>query len=136
MSRSASKGSQTDLPAEAAAVLDEIVEETFENATQRDPSMPDEIVHAKDLESDRIRTVLQSRPNSPGVDPRQALPISAEDAANLPEPIVDGLGSHDGQHKATTAHLPPKEVQEQHLRDAHEAREQREDQAHLSINLP
>jgi chromatin modification-related protein VID21 len=136
MSRSASKGSQTDLPAEAAAVLDEIVEETFENATQRDPSMPDEIVHAKDLESDRIRTVLQSRPNSPGVDPRQALPISAEDAANLPEPIVDGLGSHDGQHKATTAHLPPKEVQEQHLREAHEAREQREDQAHLSINLP
>jgi chromatin modification-related protein VID21 len=136
MSRSTSKGSQTDLPVEAAAVLDEIVEETFENATQREPSMPDEIVHAKDLQSDRIRTVLQSRPNSPGVDPRQALPISAEDAANLPEPIVDGLGSHDGQHKATTAHLPPKEVQEQHLREADKAREQREDQAHLSINLP
>lgn len=136
MSRSTSKGSQTDLPAEAAAVLDEIVEETFENATQREPSMPDEIVHAKDLQSDRIRTVLQSRPNSPGVDPRQALPISAEDAANLPEPIVEGLGSHDGHRKAVTAHLPSKEVQEQHLREADKAREQREDQAHLSINLP
>jgi chromatin modification-related protein VID21 len=136
MSRSASKGSQTDLPAESAAVLDEIVEETFENATQPEPSMPDEVVHAKDLESDRIRTVLESRPNSPGVDPRQALPITAEDAANLSEPIVEGLGSHDGQHKAVTAHLPPKEAQEQRLREADKAREQRDDQQHLSINLP
>jgi chromatin modification-related protein VID21 len=98
--------------------------------------MPDEVVHAEDLESDRIRTVLESRPNSPGVDPRQALPITAEDAANPPEPLVEGLGSHDGQHKAVTAHLPPKEVQEQHLREADKAREQREDQTHLSINLP
>ena len=136
MARSASKGSQTDLPAESAAVLDEIVEETFENATQPERSMHNEPVHAKDLESDRIRTVLESRPNSPGVDPRQALPITAEDAANLPEPLVEGLGSHDGQHKAATAHLPPQEVQEQRLQDADKAREQREDHAHLSINLP
>jgi chromatin modification-related protein VID21 len=61
------------------------------------------------------------------------MPISAEDAAQLPEPLVEGLGSHDGHHKATTAHLPPKEVQERHLRDARRAREQKE---HLSINLP
>jgi chromatin modification-related protein VID21 len=136
MQRSTSKGSQTDLPAESAVVLDEIVEETFENATQHAPSMPNEIIPAKDLESDRIRTVLESRPNSPGVDPRQALPISAEDAANLLEPILQGLGSHDGQHKAATVHLPPKEVQERHLRQADKAREQRQAQAHLSINLP
>ena len=136
MSRSASKGSQTDLPVESAAVLDEIVEETFEKATQPEPLMHDEIVHEKDLEIDRIRTVLESRPNSPGVDPRQALPILAEDAANLPGPIVEGLGSHDGQHKAVTAHLPPKEVQEQHLREADKAREQREGRELLSIHPP
>jgi chromatin modification-related protein VID21 len=65
------------------------------------------------------------------------MPISAEDAANLQEPLIPGLGSHDEHHKAFTAHLPPREVQEQRLRDAQKAREQKEGSAgHLSIHLP
>jgi chromatin modification-related protein VID21 len=135
MERSSSRGSQTDLPTEASAVLDEIVEETFENANQPEPSMPNSVVPPKDLESDRIRTVLESRPNSPGVDPRKAMPISAEDAAQLPDPLVDGLGSHDIPHKATTAHLPPQDVQERKLRQSEKAREQNQ-AGNLSINLP
>jgi chromatin modification-related protein VID21 len=63
------------------------------------------------------------------------MPITAEDAAQLPEPLVDGLGSHDVPHKAVTAHLPPQDVQERKLRQSEKAREQ--DQAgNLSINLP
>ena len=137
MQRSSSKGSQTDLPAEASAVLDEIVEETFENAERQPEPMQDSTIPDKDLEDERIRTEVESRPNSPGVDPRRAMPPTAEDAAQLSEPLVEGLGSHDGHHKAATAHLPPKEVQERHLRQADKAREQKEEQAgRLSINLP
>ncbi|KAL5317875.1 hypothetical protein ACEPPN_014975 [Leptodophora sp. 'Broadleaf-Isolate-01'] len=137
MQRSTSKGSQTDLPAEASAVLDEIVEETFENATETQPPPLDDTVPASALESDRIRTRVESRPNSPGVDPRKAMPISAEDAANLPGQLVDGLGSLDEHHKAVTAHLPPKEVQEQRILDAKEAREHRQEQhGRLLINPP
>ncbi|KAF4634733.1 hypothetical protein G7Y89_g3369 [Cudoniella acicularis] len=141
MERSTSKGSQTDLPAESTAVLEEIVEETFKNATQPQPQMPDTVIPAKNLETDRIRTVLESRPNSPGVDPRKAIPISAEDAAQLSEPLINGLGSHDIQHKAATAHLPPKEVQEAHLLEvdrAHEEEEKKKEReaAQLAINLP
>ncbi|KAH8650885.1 hypothetical protein BGZ60DRAFT_421049 [Tricladium varicosporioides] len=139
MERSTSKGSQTDLPAESNAVLEEIVEETFENANQRKPSMPNTTVPAKNLETDRIRTVLESRPNSPGVDPRKAMPISPEDAAQLSEPLIDGLGSHDAQHKAATVHLPPKEVQEAHLREVDKARAEKakeEERTRLAISLP
>ena len=132
MRRSTSKGSQTDLPAEETAVLDEIVEETFDHATRRKPEPPDETVAAGELEKEKARDV-ESLPNSPGADPKKVMPIMAEDAAELPGPLVLGLGSHDVHHKAVTVHLPPKEVQERHLRDARRAREQKE---HLSINLP
>jgi chromatin modification-related protein VID21 len=133
MQRSSSKSSQTDLPAESSKVLNEIVEETFENAKQPTPSIPDDVLPSRDLESDRIRMRVESRPTSPGVDPRQAMPISAEDAANLPGPLIEGLGSHDGQHKAATIHLPPKEVQERRL---HERDLQQKEHAYLSINPP
>lgn len=135
MQRSSSKGSQTDLTAESSAVLNEIVEESFEIAKQPTPSMPDDVVPSRDLETDRIRTRVESRPNSPGVDPRQAMPISAEDAAHLPGPLVEGLGSHDGQHKAATIHLPPRDVQERRLHQLDKAQHQKE-QTHLSINTP
>jgi len=136
MRRSTSTGSQTDLPAASSAVLNEIVEETIQQAAQPQPEMPDNIVPAKDLESDRIRTRVESRPNSPGVDPRKAMPITAEDAAELGEPLVEGLGSHDTQHKAATVHLPPKEVQEREMREREKAREQKDEARQLSINLP
>jgi chromatin modification-related protein VID21 len=131
MQETTSKGSQTDQPAEPA-VLDEIVEEPVE--TEIEPRLEhDDVIPPGESEIERIRTEVTSRPNSPGVDPREAIPISAEDAAQLNEPLVDGLGSHDGHHKAAVAHLPPKEVQEQRLKDAEEARKKKEQ---LSINLP
>ncbi|KAG9239705.1 hypothetical protein BJ875DRAFT_413578 [Amylocarpus encephaloides] len=120
MERSSSKGSQIDLPPDSAAVLNEIVEETLTNAARPQPKVPDEVVPKNALESERIRTEVGSRPNSPGVDPRKTMPISAEDAAQLPEPLVDGLGSHDTHHQAKTAHLPPREVQEERLREEKE----------------
>lgn len=136
MQRSSSKGSQTDLPADSADVLNEIVDETVENATRAQMETPDDAIPPEDMENDRIRTVVESRPNSPGVDPRKAMPISAEDAAGLDEPLVDGLGSHDTIHKAATVHLPPKEVQERKLRERERAREQKALATQLSINLP
>jgi chromatin modification-related protein VID21 len=130
--RSTSKGSQTDLPAEETSVLDEIIEETFDHATQGQKEPVDETVPAGQLASEEVRAV-ESPPNSPGADPRRVMPILAEDAAHLPGPLVPGLGSHEEHHKAATVHLPPKEVQERNLREARRAREQKET---LSINLP
>ena len=131
MQRSTSKGSQTDLVAQETAVLDEIIDESFEHATSR-RERPNETLPASELASEEAEAV-ESPPNSPGADPRKVMPISAEDAAELPGPLLPGLGSHDGHHKAVTVHLPPKEVQERHLREARRAREQKEQ---LAINLP
>ena len=132
MRRSASKGSQTQLPAEETAVLDEVIEETFDHATQQQQELPEETVGDGELENEKAKTV-ESPPNSPSADPRRVMPITAEDAAELPGPLLPGLGSHDEHHKAATVHLPPKEVQERNLREARKAREQRDN---LSINLP
>ncbi|CZT08082.1 related to chromatin modification-related protein vid21 [Rhynchosporium graminicola] len=137
MQRSTSKGSQIDLPAEGIAVRKEIVEEPFGTAAEAQPLAYDGTLPASALESDRIRSRLESQPNSPGVDPRKAMPISAVDTANLPGELHEGLGLLDENHKATTAHLPPREVQEQRIRDANEAREHRKDRNEgLSITLP
>lgn len=134
MQEPSSKGSQTDLPADSSALLNDIVEGSFSHATRPRPSGSHATLSVTDLESERIRNRVQSGPNSPGVDPRQALPISAEDAANLREPLVQGLGSHDGHHKAAVAHLPPQEIQEAHLREGDAA--QRLKEARLSIHPP
>ena len=116
MRRSISKGSQTELPAEETAVLDEIIEETFDHATHQQPQPPNDAVPPGKLETGEARSV-ESPPGSPGADPRRVMPITADDAAGLPEPFVQVLGSHDANHKATTVHLPPKDVQERHLRE-------------------
>ncbi|OWP05710.1 hypothetical protein B2J93_1759 [Marssonina coronariae] len=135
--RSTSKSSQTDLPAEASAVLAEIVKETLDQAMEQQPSLPAETGLETARESDRIRTRVESRPNSPGVDPRKTIPISAEDAAHLAGPLVQGLGSHEEPHKAVTAHLPSQEVQEQKLKQTKRARvDGKEHASRLLINAP
>lgn len=134
MQEPSSKGSQTDLPANSSVLPNDIVEGGFSNTTRPRPSAPYATISATDLESERIRSRVQSGSNSPGVDPRQALPVSAEDAANPDEPIVQGLGSHDGHHRAAVAHLPPQEIQEAHLREGDAARRLKE--ARLSIHPP
>lgn len=133
---STSKSSQTDLLGNASTALDNIVEETSENANTAQPTLPGETIAAKDLESERIRTRVESPPNSPGADPRRVLPISAEETAGLAL-TSDALGSNDVHHKAATVHLPSQEVQEDRLRESKRARQRGEQSSgHLSINLP
>ncbi|RDW64782.1 hypothetical protein BP6252_10433 [Coleophoma cylindrospora] len=135
--RPSSKGSQVSLPAESAAVFNEIVEESFNNADHQQPLQKISDKTEGALERDRITTGVESRPGSPGVDPRKAVPISAEDAAQLSESLIEGQANHDEHHKAATVHLPPREIQEQRLRDikAHKASPAQEN-GRLSICPP
>lgn len=130
--RSASKAPQAGLGAEKPAVLDEIAEEPLDDKTDAGPQ-PDDGIPTEGSERDRINRVLESRPNSPGVDPQKVQPISAEDAAKSKEPLAEALNSRGVRHKAATVHLPPKEVQERRLRGEDKAREERE---RLSVNTP
>jgi chromatin modification-related protein VID21 len=111
-----SKGSQAHLPNGPPPIAGEAGNEptghTVESQSQLTGGAPPENV----LESERIRKVVESRPNSPGVDPRKASPVSTEDTANLFNTPIDGPGSADTDHKAKTIHLPPKEVQEERIR--------------------
>ncbi|KAI9742665.1 MAG: chromatin modification- protein VID21 [Claussenomyces sp. TS43310] len=98
-------------------------------------------VSAENSEQHRIRNRVESRSGSPGVDPKRAIPISIDDAGRLPEYLTRNHQS--GPHKASTIHLPPKEVQEKHLREinhsiaAHAEQDQMDDRtADLSIRLP
>ncbi|RFU26753.1 hypothetical protein B7463_g9586, partial [Scytalidium lignicola] len=139
LQRSTSKGSQTDLPPATAQELDEIVDETIENADKPQPEPHDEPILSEDLENERVETVVESPPGSPGVDPLKVMPVTAEDAANLRQPyLVEGLGSHDMQHKATTAHLPPQAVQEERLlqEESKVILEKKDQIGRLTINPP
>lgn len=132
MQRSASTGSQTGAGLEQPAALDEIVEETSEDKTKSQPQ-PDDGIPPGESERDRINRVLQSRSNSPGVDPQKVQRVSTEDAATSGESLPEGVISHDPQHRAATVHLPPREVQERRLRGEDRAREERE---RASVHTP
>jgi chromatin modification-related protein VID21 len=131
LQKSSSKSSQTDLPAEASVVLDGVVDKTFQNAARPQASSGDSFVPARDLEINRIKDIVESRPGSPGVDPKKAVPPSAEDIGNLPGPTI--FGANDEQHKAATAHLPPKRVQETLLEEVDKARGEKEDREGQSL---
>ncbi|TAQ87857.1 hypothetical protein B7494_g3831 [Chlorociboria aeruginascens] len=132
MQISTSKGSQTDLPAESATVLNEIVEKTFEAAERPQPETPDITIPPEELEKNRIETTVESRAGSPGVDPQKTMPLLPEDAAQLPRSVAPN--SQEELDRPATVHLPPKEVQEQRLRSGN-ARE-KEEADRLSIHLP
>lgn len=71
------------------------------------------------LERERIvNRVENTPPADTGVNPNIAIPPTAEDAANLPGPIING--ANDPNHSPATVHLPPREVQEQRLREQDE----------------
>lgn len=129
MQPSTSEDSHAGSPVEQPAIVDgEAPENEAASQLQSDDGIP-----SGESERVRISTVLESRPNSPGVDPRKLLPVTAEDASQLQESLVEGLGANDVHHKAATVHLPPKEVQERRLRGAEKAREEKE---HASVNTP
>lgn len=122
MRRSSSRSPQAKLPIQSPAHLSLGVEEpesagqpTFE--VQKHPND----LSNKDFEINRIKKVVESPPGSPGVDPRKAVPPSAEDVADLQEPVV--LGANDQNYHAAVAHLPPKEAQEARLEEAEKTHE-------------
>ncbi|TEY71233.1 hypothetical protein BOTCAL_0098g00220 [Botryotinia calthae] len=133
--RSPSKSLQTDLPTESSADIISSVEEAPEiashlaTAAQNQQQQHD--LSSRHFEVDRIKTVVESPPGSPGVNPREAVPPSAEDVANLQEPVV--FGANDENHHAATAHLPPKEVQEARIEEIEKAREHTGDRGRHSI---
>lgn len=139
--RTSSRSSQTKQPSGSDVNLDTNAQESIADVTESPPTVREEELDTEALEQERIRNKVESRPGSPGVDPRKALPISAEDAANLSEPLVNG--SYEESHKAVTAHLPPPEIQEVHLREISERvierdaeRQQEGISESLSIKLP
>jgi len=60
--------------------------------------------------------------------------MTAEDIASLPGPLLAGF--NDEHHKAATVHLPPKEDQEQRLREIQQVLHAESNATRLSINLP
>jgi chromatin modification-related protein VID21 len=110
------KGSQAHLSNGPLPVVGKVGNEPTEHDAEPRSQWSSGAVYANVFESERIRKIVESRPNSPGVDPRNAIPMSTEDTANLSNTPIDGPGSVDTNHKAKTMHLPPKEVQEERLR--------------------
>ncbi|KIN03844.1 hypothetical protein OIDMADRAFT_143331 [Oidiodendron maius Zn] len=128
--RSASTGPPSGPGVEQPAVLDDIAEEPAEDRTDTQLQPGDDIPPGES-ERDRISRVLESRSNSPGVNPQEVQPLPVEDAES--KELLHSLSQRDTHHKAATVHLPPKEVQERRLRGDDKAREERE---RLSVNLP
>lgn len=129
--RSSSRGSQNGTGDEQVAVIDEIAQKSQDRSDiepQTDDGIPSET-----SERARITQVLESRSNSPGVDPRMVEPSTAQEAVESKESVDASLNSHPVRHKAATVHLPPKEVQERRLRGEDKARADRE---RLPINSP
>jgi chromatin modification-related protein VID21 len=119
----ASKGSEPNSHSSSDATLDAGIDEPMIDAPRSPPTKLSETLGAESLEQERIRTEVESRPGSPGVDPRKAIPISAVDAAQLSEPLING--AQDEHHKAAVVHLPPQDVQEDRLRKIDERRAER-----------
>jgi chromatin modification-related protein VID21 len=139
--RTSSRSSQTKLPSGSDEILGSSIDETMADGTQSPPASQEEELETGSLGKERIRNKVESRPGSPGIDPRKALPFSAEDEANSTGPLING--SHEEGHKAITAHLPPPEIQEDHLRQVDEREVGNEAQQEkgvvsgsLSIKLP
>ena len=109
------------------ALLDKVVDETMQDVidsadVDKQPDEPPVPVNA--LERENIINNVENTPgSSSGVDPNIAIPRTADDAANLPGPVLNGDGDPD--HSPDVVHLPPKEEQEKRLKEQDEMREQR-----------
>ena len=108
-------------------LLDTVVDKTVDDAIEtaklnKEPDEPAVPVNA--MVGENIINNVENTPElSNGVDPNVAIPKTADDAANLPGPILNGEG--DPNHSPDVVHLPPKEVQEQRLREQDEMKAQR-----------
>lgn len=122
---------QIGVDSASKAIDEQLFTETAKQAERR---ISEADLSPEHLEIHRIRTQVESRPGSPGVDPRQAVPMSAGDVAHLPGPILSGYD--DPNHRAVTAHLPPREVQEQRLHQHAHADKARDRNSDISLLLP
>lgn len=127
------KASQTESRDVVTSSLDAIVDATIDHATiapvtvdspHRSQGEP------QDLPSRDIRSEIR------GIDPNRAVLISSEDTRFLSEPSAKLSEAELGSPRASTVHLPPKEVQERHLREIAPSdevamrRDKREDEKH------
>lgn len=142
-SRASSTRSRKEVTPQDELMIDAVVDQTIEDAVaDQKVNDLDEALPPGSSEEERIIKEVESRPGSPGVDPKKALPPSAaEDSGQLPDAVINGL--NDPDHHAITAHLPPRAVQEEQLRINEKHRKDQaiqdanEDRVkNLSIKLP
>jgi len=131
-----SKASQTEPQDTVTSSLDGIIDATIDRVEVEHTAVDGHPQAQSELETNRIEATLESPLGSPGVDPNKAIPISSEDTAFFPEPSAKLSEAEHGSHRAWTAHLPPREVQERHLREVDQSqenamrRDRREDEKH------
>lgn len=135
-----SKASQTESQDAVASSLDAIIDATIDHvglpqAAADSPRQPQ-----GELQD---RPSRDAAPEIRGIVPNQAILVSSDDAASLPEPSARFSEAELGLPRAATVHLPPKEVQERHLREVAQSdenamrRDRREDEKHPpSAGLP
>ncbi|KAI9839617.1 MAG: hypothetical protein M1819_002243 [Sarea resinae] len=119
---------------DVSPALDSVIDRTTDGVKNNPPASATEpTLPTADTEHARIDDVVESPAGSPGIQPAKAIPLSPEEVASLPGKITTS-GLEGDQKAARTVHLPPKENQEQHLRDVDRGqgialrREQKEDE--------
>lgn len=135
-----SKASQTESQDAVASSLDAIIDATIDHV-ELAPAAADSPHQAQGELQDRPSR--DAAPEIRGIVPNQAILVSSEDTGSLPEPSAKFSEAELGSPRAATVHLPPKEVQERHLREVAQSdenamrRDRREDEKHPpSAGLP
>ncbi|KAF2499856.1 hypothetical protein BU16DRAFT_524295 [Lophium mytilinum] len=109
--------SSTKASKSTQAALNSAAPEEDADATKSVTSKPDEPTH--DNDDNQASTVSEE----PSVDPKKAMPKTADDIANLPD---SALPNHDAEappRPPQVVHLPPKEAQEKRLEETTRALE-------------
>lgn len=118
------------------ALLDKVVDQTMNDVieTANVDKIPEEpAVPVNALEKENVINNVENTPElSNGVDPSVAIPRTADDAANLPGPTLNGDG--DPNHSPAVVHLPSQEEQEQRLREQDERAEQKKREGEAKEN--
>lgn len=133
-----SKVSQTDSRDVIASSLDAIIDATIDHVGLTPGDSP----HQPQGEPQEP-PIRNTPPETQGIDPSQAILVSPEDTSFLSAPSAKLSDAEFGPDRASTVHLPPREVQERHLREVAQSKEsamrrdRREDEKHPpSAGLP
>ncbi|KAI9873876.1 MAG: chromatin modification- protein VID21 [Pleopsidium flavum] len=132
----ASKASQTEPQDTVESSLDAIIDATIDQVEIGPTTIDNQPQTQSEVRGNTVNNTLGSARGSPGVNPNRAIPLLSEDTAFLPEPSAKLSEAELGSDRACTVHLPPKEVQERHLREVDQSqenvmrRDRREDEKH------